>query len=336
MSESAPLRRGLPRSSGGEPWPPAGSTPAPGGARPPVGVRRPPAQVRWARRALIGIPLTVMLAAAVVLVARAVVQVEPVAAFIATYPGTIEPTAGTPTGFPAWLGWQHFLNAFFLTLVVRTGIEMRSGKRPAAHWLSRRHGAQRISLTQFVHQSLDVLWLVNGAGYIVVLLASGRWPRIVPTSWDVVPHALSAGLQYLSLDWPTEDGWISYNALQQLSYFGIVFVVAPLAAITGFRLSTVWPTRAGWLSRVYPARWARALHFPMMLAFSAFIVVHVGLVLTTGALRNLNHMYAARDAVDGWGLLIFGLSLVATAAAWLLMRPSVIAPLARLFGTVSR
>ena len=34
------------------------------------------------------------------------------------------------------------------------------------------------------------------------------------------------------------------------------------------------------------------MHFPVMLYFVAFTVVHVALVFATGALRNLNHMYA--------------------------------------------
>ncbi|MEU5849212.1 hypothetical protein [Saccharopolyspora shandongensis] len=47
--------------------------------------------------------------------------------------------------------------------------------------------------------------------------------------WEVFPNALSAALQYASLDWPTENGWVHYNALQQLAYFTTVLVATPLA-----------------------------------------------------------------------------------------------------------
>ena len=87
---------------------------------------------------------------------------------------------------------------------------------------------------------------------------------------------------------------------------------------------------------------ARAVYFPVMLYFVVFIVIHVALVLATGALRNLNHMYAAQGSVDptayadNWtGFWMFVLSLVAIAAAWVAARPLVLAPVARLFGTVS-
>jgi magnesium-transporting ATPase (P-type) len=107
-------------------------------------------------------------------------------------------------------------------------------------------------------------------------------------------------------------------------------------------MSGLWPKKAATLNRVYPVEWARAVHFPVMLYFVAFIFVHVALVFATGALRNLNHMYAAQGSVDGvayadnWtGFWMFFASLVVIAAAWVAARPLVLAPIARLFGNVS-
>jgi hypothetical protein len=68
----------------------------------------------------------------------------------------------------------------------------------------------------------------------------------------------------------------------------------------------------------------------------AFIVVHVFLVLATGALRNLNHMYAVTDG-DGWlGFWIFLASVAVMVAAWFLARPIFLRPIASLMGKVSR
>ena len=105
---------------------------------------------------------------------------------------------------------------------------------------------------------------------------------------------------------------------------------------TGVRMSGVWPKNAKTLSRVYPVEWARAVHFPVMLYFVAFIVVHVALVFLTGALRNLNHMYAAQDVESWLGFWIFAASLVVIAVAWVAARPMVLAPIAGLFGKVGR
>ena len=298
---------------------------------------------QWAGSLLLLGALALILATFVVLMARVVVSLGPVREFLAVYPGAYDLPAAAPVGIPAWLGWQHFLNSLFLLLVIRSGLQFRRQKRPDVFWSPQGNKRRRISLALWFHQAIDVLWMVNGILFVVLLFATGQWMRIVPTSWEVFPNAISAALQYAALDWPTENGWVNYNSLQQLSYFTITFVAAPLAIVTGVRLSGVWPRDAERLNRLFPPEWARRIHFPVMLFFVAFIAVHVFLVLATGALRNLNHMYAARGSVDPdafasdpTGLLLFAASLVAMAAAWIAARPSLLIPIARLFGDVKQ
>ncbi|MBX7445380.1 MULTISPECIES: cytochrome b/b6 domain-containing protein [unclassified Arthrobacter] len=279
----------------------------------------------------------------VVLIARLLVGLPAVASFLATYPGQSELPDNAPVGFPAWLAWQHFLNAFFLLLIIRTGWQVRTTTKPSGHWTRNNKGLIRtknaptkITLELWFHLTLDALWVLNGLVFAVLLFATGQWTRIVPTSWDIFPNALSAALQYASLDWPTEDGWINYNALQLLTYFATVFIAAPLAFITGLRMSSAWPKKAQGLNKAYPIEWARAVHFPVMVYFVAFIVVHVFLVLATGALRNLNHMYGVRDDDTWFGFWVFLASVVVMAAAWFLARPIFLRPIASLMGKVSR
>ena len=277
-----------------------------------------------------------VLAAAIVLLARWARTLEPVAAFVEAYPGAYPLPEGAPVGLPAWLGWQHFFNVFLLVLVVRTGLTSRAEKSPPALWTSRRNRRRRMSLVVWLHLALDVLWVANGVVYVVLLFATGQWVRIVPTNWDVIPNAVSAGLQYASLDWPLENSWVNYNSLQQLSYFATVFLAAPLAIVTGVRLSAFWPRDADRLNRAFPFAVAHAVHLPVMVYFVAFTAVHVTLVLTTGALRNLNHIFAARDAADGVGFGVFALALLAIAAGWALVRPAVVDRIATAFGEVTR
>lgn len=263
--------------------------------------------------------------------------------FLADYPGESQRPEGAPVGFPAWLSWAHFFNAFLIVLIIKSGWQVRTVKRPAAYWtrgdslLFRTYGARKkISLDQWFHLTLDGLWVLNGVIFVVLLFITGHWMRIVPLSWDVIPNALSAVVQYASLDWPLENGWVNYNALQLLAYFVTVFIAAPLAALTGLRMSPAWPKDAA-VNRILPIEWARALHFPIMLYFVLFIVAHVTLVLTTGALRNLNHMYAGQDDDTSWlGFWIFLASIVVMAAAWIASRPIILRPIAQLTGTVTR
>ncbi len=279
----------------------------------------------------------------IVVAAKAIRAQPDVQAFLGTYPGESELPDGAPVGFPAWLQWQHFLNAFFILLIIRTGWQIRTVKRAAAYWtrnntgiLKTKNPPVRVGLHVWLHFSLDALWILNGAAFYILLFATGHWVRVIPTNWDVAPNALSTALQYASLEWPTENGWINYNALQLLAYFTTVFIAAPLAIITGIRMA---PGFAGFFRRfekVYPITVARAIHFPVMIYFVVFTIVHVMLVLTTGALRNLNHMYAGRDDQTWWGFGIFALSIIVMVAAWIAARPSILASIASLTGTVRR
>ncbi len=155
----------------------------------------------------------------------------------------------------------------------------------------------------------------------MLLFATGQWRRLVPTSWDIVPNAGSVLIQYLSLDWPTETGWVAYNGLQLIAYFITVFVAAPLALITGLGMSPALSTRFKRVSRTLSIQTARSLHFLVLVWFLLFIVIHIALVFTTGLLRNLNHIYAARDDTGWLGFWIFAASMVVVGAGWVAATP---------------
>lgn len=300
------------------------------------------------KRGMLSKPLRVAamaLAALLVIVVTAIFmrQLSPVQSFLTDYPGHSALPAGAPTGIPAWLGWQHFLNMFFLILIIRSGWLVRTTKRPSAYWtrnntgLIKTKGApQKISLDLWVHLSIDALWVVNGIVFYIMLFATGQWMRVVPMSLEVFPNALSAALQYASLNWPVENGWVNYNSLQLLAYFTVIFIAAPLALLTGIRMSGAWPRHAEKLNRVYPIGLARAVHFPVMLFFVFFVASHVALVLSTGALSNLNHMYAAQEGTNWAGFWVFAASILVTIIAWASMRPIFLRPIASLSGKVTR
>lgn len=251
------------------------------------------------------------------------------AAFIAEFPGSVAPPPGTPVGFPAWLSWTHFLNGFFLLFIVSSSLHLRSKARPIAFVTRRNRGPlratgapKRLGIHTWWHLVVVTLWVATGLVYVTLLFVSGHWARMVPTEWSVVPNAISAGLQYLSLDWPEHASWAYYNSLQVLFYGATVFIAAPLALVTGLRLSPVWPE--GWMRNRGPLSdaWARQTHSLVLWFYLAFTVVHVGLVLLTGARRNLNAMYLGIDDGESWlGAIVFAASVVVMAVAWVLLRP---------------
>ena len=297
-------------------------------------------QTRWFTPVWVTVAAIIVLAG-VMLAARGIRSLPDVQSFLTRYPGATTLPESAPVGIPAWLAWQHGLNAFFILFVIRSGWQIHTAKRPTVFWkrnnsglIRTKHAPSKISLTLWLHITFDTLWVANGVLFYLLLFTTGQWMRLIPVTWDIFPNAVSAALQYASLDWPVDDGWVNYNALQTISYFLVVFVAAPLALFTGLRMSPSWRSRR--LSRLYPISVARALHYPVMLFFVAFIVVHVILVFATGALRNLNHMYAAQND-DGWlGFWIFAGALALMIAAWFAAQPVVLRTIASLTGTVSR
>ena len=301
------------------------------------------------------IPIGLGLFIVAIAIAKGLRETTGVQAFIHQYPGLSQLPAGTPVGFPAWLEWQHFLNLFFMLLIIRSGITILAdhprlywtrNSTPGKDWFriqkpvptaalytakedsitlpngvglpGRRHS---IGLARWWHLGVDTLWLANGIVFYILIFTTGQWLRLVPLHWDVIPDAISVAIQYLSLDWPLESGWTNYNGLQLIAYFVTVFIAAPLAVITGLGMSPALSTRFRRISSVFSIQFARSVHFTVLCWFVLFIVVHVTLVLTTGALQNLNHMFATRNDQSWWGFAIFTGALLVLIAAWVVATP---------------
>jgi DMSO/TMAO reductase YedYZ molybdopterin-dependent catalytic subunit/thiosulfate reductase cytochrome b subunit len=256
---------------------------------------------------------------------------------------------------PPWARAQHFLNLFFLTFIIRAGLQILADhprlywtrhSTPGREWLRMqkqtpdtplwtakqdsltlpRHlglpGLRHsIGLARWWHLGVDTLWLANGLAFYALSFATGEWRRIVPTSWQVFPDAASVLLQYLSLRWPANDSWVAYNGLQIIAYFITVFLAAPLALVTGLGMSPALSTRFHGISKRLSIQAARSLHFLVLVWFLVFIFLHVTLVFATGLLRNLNHVYAGTDGDDWVGFAVFAASMTIVAIAWVAATP---------------
>ena len=300
------------------------------------------------------IPIGFVMLLIAIAVAKGLRTLPAVQELVHRHPGTGFATQFT-TALPAWVRVQHFLNLMLLTFIIRAGVQILAD-HPRLYWtrhctpgkewfrfqkqvpddplwtakqdsitLPKHVGLpglrHSIGLARWWHLGADVLWLVNGLVFYVLLFASGEWRRLVPTSWHVFADAGSVLIQYLSLDWPADNGWAAYNGLQILAYFITVFVAAPLALITGLGMSPALSTRFKRVSKLLSIQVARSLHFLVLCWFLLFIVIHVTLVVTTGLLRNLDHIYAGGDT-GGWlGFWMFAASMIVVAIAWVAATP---------------
>jgi DMSO/TMAO reductase YedYZ molybdopterin-dependent catalytic subunit len=161
-----------------------------------------------------------------------------------------------------------------------------------------------------------LFWVVNGLFFVVLLFGSGQWRRLVPTSWSIFSDAWAIQVHYVTFHLPVEpDGFFRYNPLQQLAYFGVVFILAPLQILTGLAMSPAIDNHFKWYARLFGNRQAaRSIHFFGLLGFLGFLVVHVTMVVVTGLVRNMNHIVMGTDDLNPVGL-IFGLTGIAALVA---------------------
>jgi DMSO/TMAO reductase YedYZ molybdopterin-dependent catalytic subunit/thiosulfate reductase cytochrome b subunit len=250
-------------------------------------------------------------------------------------------TAAAPYGFPAWLRITHYVNFLFLILLIRSGLQILMDHprlywnvhcTPGTEWLrltpikvpkdrvwtskdDSRHLSPWIGLPGYRHtvgmarhwHFLSVLfWVGNGLFFVVLLFCTGQWKRLVPTSWRIVPDAWAVFVHYATFHLPPEpNGFYHYNALQQLAYFGVVFILAPLAMLTGPAMSPAFTARFRWYPSLPGNRQVgRSIHFLIMCAFVVFIIAHVTLVVLTGFMRNMNHIVVGADNTNPIGLYL--------------------------------
>lgn len=188
-------------------------------------------------------------------------------------------------------------------------------------WLGIPGFRHSIGLARWWHFSFDLLWLINGLVFYILLFTSGQWRRIVPRSLDVFPNALSTAVQYASLDFPANHGFTNYNGLQLIAYFSTVFVAAPLAFVTGLLQGPAIAARFGFGRGLFNRQVARTVHFAVLLWMVFFIAVHTVMVYTTGLVGNLNHIIFGADTQSYWAVVIYAAAMVVIVALWLLASP---------------
>jgi methionine sulfoxide reductase catalytic subunit len=258
--------------------------------------------------------------------------------------------AVVPQAFPAWLRVTHYVNLLFIILLIRSGLQILVDHprlywnlhcTPGTEWLrltpvevpqdrvwtakqdsryltpwiglpGRRH---TIGMARHWHFLSVLIWVVNGAVYFGLLFGTGQWHRLVPTSWQIVPDAWAYFVHYATFHLPPEpNAFYRYNALQQLTYFAVVFILAPLAIFTGPSMSPALTNRFRWYPKLPGNRQVgRSLHFLVMCAFVVFLIGHVTLVAITGFVRNMNHIVVGTDDARWIGVWLGVLGLVVVA-----------------------
>ncbi len=304
----------------------------------------------WVRPSImVGVLLTVLSLIVAAWIELALVGLPYLPAVPQVYPNNF---AG-PHGFPLWVRYCHLFNFFFVMLLIRSGLSIlydhprlyfNDACTPGTEWIrltpikvprdriwTAKDDARYISPllgTPGYRHSIGIarVWhfinvhgfIITGIIFAVMLFCTEQWRRIVPTSPLVLLQAWGTWVHYATFHLPPEpNGFYGYNALQQIAYFTVFFVLGPLAISTGIAMSPAVVNHFPWYARILGGRQsARSIHFLTMLGFLAFLVVHVTLVVLTGFARNMNHIVLGTDDTGHLGMWLGFVGISVVVLSW--------------------
>ena len=255
-------------------------------------------------------------------------------------------------GYPWWLRVEHVVNIFLMVFLLRSGMEIIA-THPYFYWNNHsRPGTEFARFTRKVmpkdrlYDTLDeeesyssvismpgksmlgigrhwhffsvICWILSGLVYVVLLFATGQYERYLPNTWEVFPEALRNIITYLSFELPPIMPGEQFDAVQLLSYGGVVFILAPFQILTGAAQSPAIEARFPWFVGMWGGRqWARNLHLFGHVAFIAFILVHVLMVAVHGFGQEMAKIIFGSEVNPGLAIWITaGTTVVLVAVNW--------------------
>lgn len=248
--------------------------------------------------------------------------------------------------FPFWLRFAHFINLIFIILLIRSGIEILSAlpklywndnARPGTEWIKFTKkkflpnfdkrvwisleeeesfpswlalpGHKNLGMGRHWHFFSILFWIANGAAYYILLFTSDEWQRLIPTSWSIFPNAIHDIMLYINFNFNTTGN--PYDAIQQLTYFGVIFILGPFQIATGAAMSPSIDARFPWYPKIFRGRQvARSLHFLGMIGFILFIIIHVSMVFLSNFPRNMGNIFLGHATSLGIAIGIFSLFVI--------------------------
>jgi methionine sulfoxide reductase catalytic subunit len=272
---------------------------------------------------------------------------------LAPSPASAEGAPSGPHGFPFWVRWSHFSNLFFLFMLIRSGLSILMD-HPRLYWND--HCTPRTEWIRFTPLRVpkDRIWtakddarylspivstpgyrhtvgiarswhfitvygfVLTGVFFVIGLLTSTQWERLVPSSPGVFVQAWNTFVLYANFHFPPEpNGFYGYKALQQLAYFATVFIMALLAILTGMAMSPALVNRSPRYTKIFGGRQgARSIHFLVLVGFVCFIVVHITLIALTGFQRNMNHIVLGTDDLRPTGMILGFVGIAVVLLSW--------------------
>jgi thiosulfate reductase cytochrome b subunit len=161
-------------------------------------------------------------------------------------------------------------------------------------------GGPGLALARDWHFALAWLFVANGLVYLVFGLLSGHFRRdLAPAAGELRPRRLLAEVwDHLRLRTARGEAARRYNVLQKLAYVVVILALLPLMVLTGLTMSPAVTAAAPVLFDIFGGRQsARTIHFLVANLLVLFVLVHVCMVLISGAFNGMRSMITGRYVI---------------------------------------
>jgi thiosulfate reductase cytochrome b subunit len=135
--------------------------------------------------------------------------------------------------------------------------------------------------------------VLNGLLYAISGLFSQHFRKdMLPARSDLSGSSISRVVyNHLRLKRPSEEESLTYNVLQRLAYFCVVFLLFPLIIWTGLAMSpsvtSVFPIL---VTALHGQQSARTIHFFVANFLVLFLLVHIAMVCLAGFTKRVRAM----------------------------------------------
>lgn len=179
-------------------------------------------------------------------------------------------------------------------LGISSGSDMENDERAFPRWTTLPND-QDLATGRRWHFLFAWLFVLNGLVYLISGTASSHFRSDLAPDRRQLRRIGSAVLDHLLLRFPHGAEARRYNVLQKLAYLLTVFGLLPVMAVAGLTMSPGLDSEFPFLLSFFGGRQsARSVHFALANAIVLFVLVHVSMVLLSGAWNNL------RSMLTGW------------------------------------
>lgn len=162
-------------------------------------------------------------------------------------------------------------------------------------------GASWLAMARQWHFAFAWLLVINAAVFIVYSIWTSHFTRdLLPTGKDL-RHLGREILEHAHFRFHHGESARHYNSLQKIAYCLVIFLLGPLIVLTGLTMSPTMDAAFPVLPWLFGGRQtARTLHFVCAFSFVGFFLVHIAMVVLSGAWNNL------RSMITGWYVIQTG------------------------------